>query len=104
MIAESCECVALEVASSPQRIKLDSSCHQGGQPLGRLVHAMVLTGLAVLVLFFLKPDSMFDPSTGRPRQWGLRRGQTLLSVGAATFLTAAFTLFVFTWIDMVFAP
>lgn len=87
------------VCNSAPKIRLEGATPNSAS---RLVYAMVFTALAVVTMFYLKPDSMFEES-GRPRQFGLKPHQTLLSVGVATFLTAVFTLFVFTWIDAVFA-
>lgn len=71
--------------------------------LNRVVFSVVFCGVAVLILFYVKPPDMFDEN-GVPRQFGVEPDQTLLSVGSVTFLVAAITLFCFTWIDMVIGP
>ena len=71
--------------------------------VNRIAYSVIFSGITILVLFFVQPQDMFEDS-GRPRHFGVGPDQTLLSVGVMTVLIASLTLFIFTWVDMVFHP
>lgn len=69
----------------------------------RVSYSIAFSFIAVLVLFYIQPPDMFDEN-GNPRGFGLEEDQTLFTAGTAISLVAGCTLFIFTWIDMVFGP
>lgn len=66
----------------------------------RVYYAAVFLCLLVSVMFLVKPRELFDDD-GQPRHFGLAYGNTLMSIGTLTFVTAGGLLFLFAWIDMV---
>lgn len=68
----------------------------------RVKYSAVFACLAVAMMFLVKPPWLFD-ATGAPKPFGLGPGQSLISVGSCTVLSAVLSLFLFTWIDLVFS-
>jgi hypothetical protein len=67
----------------------------------RVVYALVFSTLAVVLMFLVKPSIMFRPD-GRPRPFGVGNDETMISVGLCTVAAAIASLYLFTWIDLVF--
>jgi hypothetical protein len=72
------------------------------RPSTRVLYAMTFAALSVALLFLVKPKPVFD-ERGVPRPFGSAEGHTFLSVGSCTIYISVFALYVFTWIDLVFA-
>lgn len=88
----------------PQHPSYTIPCtNPSARSFNRVLFSIVFSGIAVLVLFYIKPKDMFEIN-GKPKSFGFKQDETLLSVGVITFLISAITLFIYTWIDMVFLP
>ena len=68
---------------------------------GRIFYAIFLY-ILILTLIFLKKPKMFFEDDGEIKQFGLKKEQTIYSVGVFSIVLAIICFYIFCVIDMVF--
>ena len=68
----------------------------------RVKYAIFFSTLAIILMFLMKPKLMFRED-GSMKDFGLGPQKTLISVGSCTLFVSVVSLYIFTWIDLVFA-
>tara|TARA_Y100000389_G_scaffold196586_1_gene229747 strand:- start:512 stop:736 length:225 start_codon:yes stop_codon:yes gene_type:complete len=69
---------------------------------GRIIYSVLFVSLSMFLVFLIKPELIFDQNE-EIKAFGLKKQETLFSLGVFTTLVAILSFYFFAIVDLIFS-
>ncbi len=68
----------------------------------RIIYSIIFFCLLMILILLIKPKVMFTKKN-KFKNFGIKKDETIYSIGVFTIITSILTFYIFCWIDMIFS-